>query len=208
MPILEFALDATSPYRVQVHLNAHRGPVSVMLNRNVLGSLVTMEEQHAGKEFRLPDSSLLRVSVNDGHARAWRNGQPLQLTSMPTGPLVLERQERHWSGGVIALLVLNILVASVLVVWFALEGYVDTPSSHLFLPLLGSALLGLFGLIGLFVLLAWKRWGLYLVVCYAVATMVLTITFGMIDYRTFVPLVALILLYVALRSSGLWHVMG
>lgn len=208
MPILEFALDATSPYRVQVHLNAHHGPVSIMLNHNVLGSLVTIEEQHAGKEFRLPDSSLLRVSVSDGHAQAWRNGQPLQLTSLPTGPLMLEQQERHWSGGVVTLLVLNILVASALVVWFGLQAYFASSLSPLFAPLLGSVLIGLFGLVGLFTLLAWKRRGLYLVVCYVVANMALTITFGMIDYRTFAPLVALILLYVALRSSGLWHMMG
>lgn len=208
MPILEFALDATSPYRVQVHLNAHHGPVSVMLNRNVLGSLVTIEDQHAGKEFRLPDSSLLRVSVSDGHVQAWRNGQPLQLTSIPTGPLVLEPQERHWSGGVITLLVLNILVASALVVWFGLQAYFASSSSPLFVPLLASVLIGLFGLLGLFTLLAWKKWGLYLVACYVIANMALTITVGMIDYRTFVPLVTLILLYVALRSSGLWHMIG
>ena len=208
MPILEFALDATSPYRVQVHLNTHQGPVSVMLNRSVLGSLITIEEQHAGKEFRLPDSSLLRVSINDGQAQAWRNGQPLQLTSIPTGPLALEHEERHWSSGVMALLVLNILAASVLMIWFALQAYFVTPSSRLFLPLLEAVLVSLFGLIGLFVFLAWKKWGLYLVVCYVVVNMALTILFGMIDYRTFIPLVALILLYASLRSSGLWHSMG
>lgn len=207
MPVLEFALDATSPSRVQVHLNTHQGPVSVMFNHTVLGSLLTVEEQHNGKDFRLPDASLLHVSVNDGSAQVWRNGQPLFLASVPNTPPFQETEARHWSGGVIAMLTLNMLIVSALIIWYGLAAYFATPSSNLFFPLLGLSPIGLFGLIGLFILLAWKRWGLYLVVCYAVANMALSIYFDVIDYRTFLPLIGLILLFIALRSSGLWRKM-
>src|SRR5260370_37605051 len=104
MPVLVFALDATNQYRVHVQLNVHQGSVSVMLNRSVLGSLVTMEEQSSGKDFRLLDQSLLRVSVSNGHAQAWRDGQPLLMTSVSAPLPVLERRERRMGGGVTALL--------------------------------------------------------------------------------------------------------
>lgn len=207
MPVIEFALDTASQYRVQVHLNTHQSPVSVMLNHRVLGSLVTVEEQHAGKDFRLPDASLLRVRINDGHAQAWRNGQSLLLIPSSNVSRPLEPQKRHMSSGPMTLLLLNMLAFGTLIAWFGLEAYVVTPASRLFFPLLAFGVIGILGLIGLLTLLTWKRWGLYLAGCYVIANIAMAIFYGQVDYRTFIPLIGLILLYLTLRSSGLWRAM-
>lgn len=208
MPVLEFALDATTQYRVQVHLNVHQGPVSVMLNRSVLGSLVTTEEQSSGKDFRLPDHTLLRVSVNNGQAQVWRDGQPLLLTSTSGALPPLERQEGRMGGGVTALFVLNVVAVGVLVLSFWLQAFMVTSSSDQFLPLLLLGLIGLPGLAGLFVLLAWKKWGFYFAACYGLANLTLAIVYSIVDYRAFIPLVGLVLLYSSLRSSGIWRKMS
>lgn len=208
MPILEFALDATSQYRVQVHLNTHQGPVSVMLNHRVLGSLVTIEEQMAGKNFRLPDSSLLRVSISNGHVQVWCNGQPLLQTSLSHVSQVLEPQERHMSRSVITWLALNMLIFGALVIWFSLNAGVATPASNLFAPLLSLGLLNVCGLVGLFALLIWKKWGLYVVAGSALANLAVAIIFSLMDVRAFLPLIGLILLSLVLRSSGLWRMMN
>lgn len=208
MPVLEFALDAAALYRVQVHLNARQGPVSVMLNHNALGSLATLEEQLAGKDFRLPDSSVLRVRILNGHPQAWRNGHPLVLASVSETPSLVEpAPHTRMGGGVRALLVLNMLAIGGLIVWFVVAAIMAMPASPLFLPFLLSAFLGVVGFISLFVVLAWRRWGFYLATGYVLANFILAIFYGIIDYRTFIPLVSLALLYFALRSSGIWYKM-
>lgn len=209
MPVLEFALDATGQYRIQVHLNPHQGPVSVMLNHSALGSLTTLEEQTHGKNFRLPDSSHVRVCITHGQVQVWRNGLPLHLTSN-SGPLpALEPEEKNRIGGSTAvLLTLNLLVTFVLSIWFFMAAFLVTNSSYIFFPLLLSGLINLVGFAGLFSLLGWKRWGMYLAACSVVANMLLAIISGIIDYRAFIPLVSLALLYYSLSTSGRWHKMS
>lgn len=208
MPVLEFALDAAALYRVQVHVNARQGPVSVMLNHNALGSLATLEEQTAGKDFRLPDNSILRVRILNGHPQAWHNGHSLVLASVSETPTLVGRVPRaSMSRGVMALLMLNMLVIGGLIIWFVVAAIAVMPASKFFLPFLLSALLGIVGFISLFVVLAWKRWGFYLATGYMLANFVLAIIYGIIDFRTFIPLVSLALLYFALRSSGIWYKM-
>lgn len=208
MPVLEFALDATGQYRVQVHLNAHQGPVSVMLNHSVLGSLSTLEEQAAGKDFRLPDNSHLRVSIADGQAHAWRDGLPLLLTSNSGALPAPEPAGKRMGGVAIALLALNLLVNIVLGASFFSAAFMVTTSSNLFLSLLLSGAISLACFAGLLSLLTWKKWGMYLAACSVVANMLLAIVSGIIDYRAFIPLVCLVLLYYYLSASGLWHKMS
>lgn len=208
MPVLEFALDAAAQYRVQVHLNARQGPVSVMLNHNALGSLATLEEQTAGKDFRLPDNSVLRVRILNGHPQAWHNGHPLILASISETPSHGERTPRARMGtGVMVLLGLNVLAIGGLIIWFVGAAIMVMPASRFFLPFLLSAALAIVGLVGLFAVFSWKRWGFYLALGYMLVNAVLAIFYGIIDYRTFIPLVSLALLYFALRSSGIWHKM-
>ncbi len=208
MPVLEFALDANASNRIQVHTNTHQGPVSVMLNRTVIGSLATIEEQTSGKNFRLPDSSVLRVQILNGHPQAWRNGRPLLLTSAPPEPPPVEKPvHAHMSPGVLAFVILNLLVLGGLSLWFFIAAFMSLPASRMLYPFLFSGLLALVGLAGIFALLAWRRWGLYLALGYALVNFVLAIVWGIIDYRSFVPLATLALLTFSLHSTGVWREM-
>jgi hypothetical protein len=208
MPVLEFALDAHALNRVQVHISTHQGPVSVMLNRAVLGSLATIEEQTSGKDFRLPDRSVLRVQILNGHAQAWCNGLPLLLASVPPrAPHLEETPHGHMGKGMLALLVLNLLVVGGLSLWFLIAALMNMPVARTLYPLLFSGLLALVGLAGIFALLTWRRWGLYLALGSLLANFVLAVASGIIDYRTFLPLATLVLLAFALHSTGIWHQM-
>lgn len=208
MPVLEFALDASTLSRIQVHISTHQGPVSVMLDRNVIGSLATREEQLAGKDFRLPDNSILRVRILNGRPQAWRDGHPLTLTSTSKISHVASGEPHgRLPGSVIALLILNVVVTGGLCIWFLTSAILAMPSPKMPQPLLLSSLLALVGLIGVGVLLSWKRWGFYLATCYVVANFILAILSGIIDYRTFLPLISLALLLLALSSSGTWRKM-
>jgi hypothetical protein len=208
MPVLEFALDANALNRIQVHTSTHQGPVSVMLNRTVLGSLATLEEQTSGKDFRLPDNSVLRVQILNGHPQVWCNGLPLLLTSAPAeAPVVEKPAHGHMSAGVVVLAALNFLLLGVLSLWFFIAAFMSLPASKMLYPFLFSGLLALAALAGICTLMTWRRWGLYLAICCALANFVLAIIWGIIDYRSFVPLATLALLTFALHSTGIWHEM-
>ena len=208
MPVLEFALDAAAQYRVQVHLSVRQGPVSVMLNHNALGSLATREEQTAGKDFRLPDNSTLRVRVLNGHPQAWHNGHPLLLLSVSeTASLAESMPQASLGRGVTTLLIVNLLALGGLVLWFIVAAIAVMPTSKLFLPFLISALLGIVGFVGVSTLLFWKRWGFYLAIGYMLVNFVFAVISGIVDFRTFIPLITLALLYFTLHSSGIWSKM-
>jgi hypothetical protein len=208
MPVLEFALDAHALNRIQVHINTHQGPVSVMLNRTVLGSLATMEEQTSGKNFRLPDNAVLRVQILNGHPQAWRNGLPLLLASVPpSAAIVAGVAHGHLGTGVRVLMVLNLLVIGSLCFWFLSASLMNISVARPLYPLLYSGLLALIGLAGICLLLTWRKRGLYLALGAVLANFGLAVASGTIDYRTFLPLATLLLLTFALHSTGIWHQM-
>lgn len=208
MPVLEFALDAQALNRVQVHINTHQGPVSVMLDHMVLGSLATVEEQTSGKSFRLPDNAVLRVQILNGHPQAWRNGLPLLLASVPMAAAVVEDVTHgHLGTGVRALMVLNLLVIGGLCFWFLSAALMNVSAAKPLYPVLYSGLLALAGLAGVCILLTWRRRGLYLALGAMLANFVLAVASGIIDYRTFLPVTTLLLLTFALHSTGIWHQM-
>jgi len=208
MPVLEFALDAQALNRVQVHISTHRGPVSVMLDRMVLGSLVTIEEQTSGKNFRLPDNAVLRVQILNGHPQAWRNGFPLLLASISSPTVSAEKVAHgHLGRGVRALMVLNLLVIGGLCFWFLSATLMNISVARPLYPLLYSGLLALAGLAGVCLLLTWRKRGLYLALGATLVNFGLAVASGTIDYRAFLPLATLLLLAFALHSTGIWHQM-
>lgn len=209
MPVLEFALDAQALNRIQVHINTHQGPVSVMLNRMVLGSLATIEEQTSGKNFRLPDNAVLRVQILNGHPQAWRNGLPLLLLESASPPTVLVEKvaHGHLGTGVRVLMVLNLLVIGGLCFWFLSATLMNVSVARPLYPLLYSGLLALVGLAGVCLLLTWRKRGLYLALGAALANFGLAVASGTIDYRACLPLATLFLLAFALHSTGIWHQM-
>jgi hypothetical protein len=77
MPVVEFALDPTTQYRIQIHIPTEQSAYTVMFNRSVLGFLATTEEQRTGKYFVLPDRSNLYVRIEGRSPQVFRNSRLL-----------------------------------------------------------------------------------------------------------------------------------
>lgn len=205
MPVLEFALDTSALYRIQIHVNTRQGPVSVMLNQNVIGSLATLQEQTAGKDFRLPDNSTLRVRVLNGHPQAWRNGHALLLTSVSGALPELQEEKRGSIGtGALVLLILNISITGVLGVLFFLNALATLNAAT---PYIILSVLALIAMGCLFTLLMWRKWGLYVAGGLLIISFVLAILFGVLDFRQFISLVSFFLLFAYLRVNAIWRKM-
>lgn len=206
MPVLEFALDTSALYRIQIHVNTRQGPVSVMLNQNVLGSLATLQEQTTGKDFRLPDNSTLRVRVLNGHPQAWRDGHPLLLTSVSGSLPELSQEEKRKSmgTGTLAFLILNALILGVLSVSFFVSAFTTLNLSLLFVLL---SLMFLAALGSLFALLTWRKWGLYLTGFLLIVSFILALLSGVLDFRFFAALAVFLLFSAYLRTNAIWRQM-
>src|SRR5438874_1826494 len=78
MPIEEFALDTTGTRRVQVSRETDlvREYLIVLLDRSIIGH-VSQEELITGREFPLPDGSILKVQLVNNQTQVLRNGQHL-----------------------------------------------------------------------------------------------------------------------------------
>src|SRR5690242_6285485 len=86
MPIQDFFLDSTGGQRIQVHWDADGSKATVLLNGSIFGSLTTADElAGGGKDFRLPDGSILHVRLVNNQPQAFRNGFPLA-----TAPAIVE----------------------------------------------------------------------------------------------------------------------
>lgn len=205
MPILEFALDTLQDHTVQVHVGTQQGPVSVMLDHAVLGTLFTLDEQTNGKDFRLPDQSVLRVSINGGKASAWRNGRPLPLTSAPLDYAQKKKEGRgSLQGNFRTVLIIDGLLLAVLTFWNFVQAY-QAQSGYLAPLVLGT--LSILGLIGLLALGFWKKWGIYLAAITAVGALGVALALGQFDFLPVLPILVGLLLIYTLRSSGYWHQM-
>jgi hypothetical protein len=208
MPILEFALDTLQDHTVQVHVGTQQGPVSVMLDHAIIGTLFTLDEQINGKDFRLPDQSVLRISISGGQANAWRNGRPLPLTSAPLDYAQKKKDARgSLQGNVRIVLILNILLLAVLALWNLVLAVQAFPVQNRYLAPLVLGIMPALGLIGLLALSFWKKWGIYLAAITAVGALGATLALGQFDFRPILPILAGLLLIYTLRSSGYWHQM-
>jgi hypothetical protein len=206
MPVQEFALDATGSQRIQVHWASDSDPASVLLNSSLFGSLATLEERTAGKDFTLPDGSSLHVRFVNNQPQALRNGYPLAVA--PTVSKISSQRKR--GGCLTTWLILNLVVVSGLTLLYFLDiaGSAVLGSSASISPgvFLLFALLGCVGIVGLSALLAWKKWGFYLVALYVVLNIVLAFPLGLFNgIRTFTPLIGLAALYYLLRRNDVWE---
>ena len=214
MPVVEFALDSSAEHRIQVHLPTKQpAPVTVMLNRSILGSM-SSEEQPAGKDFRLPDNSFLQVRIMNGQPQVSRAGYPLasvdatmaSKADLSPAAQALER-DKKLGGCLITWLILNLVVIgyltllNILTIFGAIAKGISPGVSVLF------SLLGVVGIVGLSFIFLWKKLGFYLAVAYVVLGFLLSIPFGLLDVRSFVPLVSIVILYVYLNRSGVWDKM-
>jgi len=214
MSVVEFALDPGAQQRVQVHLPSEQSAsVTILLNRSILGSLAS-DEQAAGKDFPLPDNSVLNVRIVNGQPQVSRAGYPLSPIDAATAnvvdlsPAALAQERNKKLGGcLIAWLVLNLAVIGglTLLYFLATIGAMATGASPL--AFLLFSLLGVVGLVGISLIFFWKKIGFYLTVAYVVLGLLLSIPFGLLDVRSFIPLVTIVFLYVYLNRGGVWEKM-
>ncbi len=124
MPVQDFALDAQNN-RIQVHWSFEDGPVSVMLNRSVIGTIATREERMTGKDITLPDNSVLHVQFSDNRPQVFRNGYLLtpveQTAAEPLSP-------KKRGGCLTTWITLNLVVISIftLIYFLAIFGTTHT----------------------------------------------------------------------------------
>jgi hypothetical protein len=196
MPVQDFALDPAATHRVQVHWTSNTDPATVMVNRSILGSLSTVAERVAGKNFTLPDGSMLHIRFVNGQPQAFRNGYPLAIA--PAIPETSVLQKKRGGSLTIWLIANLILIIFYTAVYFlALIGSILGSASSRPLAYLVFMLIGCVGIVGIGMLFAWKKWGFYLIVFFVVANFLAAILLGIFNgYVTFfLPFVALATLY-------------
>jgi|SRR5450759_382789 hypothetical protein len=212
MPVVEFALDPAMQHRVQVHLPPEpQASVTIMLNRSILGSL-TPDEQTVGKYFRLPDNSFVNVRIVNGQPQVSRAGYLLPLIDVATANAIDsasdQERKKKLGGCLVAWLSMNLVVIGglTLLYFLAIIGAMSTGTSPL--PFLLFGLLGIVGLVGIILIFLWKKLGFYLAATYVVLGLLLSIPFGLLNARSFIPLASIAILYVYLNRSGCWEKMS
>lgn len=214
MPVLEFALDPGAQHRIQVHLSAEQpASATVLLNRSILGSL-TSDEQSAGKNFLLPDNSVLHVRIVNGQPQVSRAGYPLPpidsnaAHEIDSSPAALARErEKKLGGFLIAWLILNLVVIGgvTMLHFLATLGAIAIGVSPL--EYLLFSLLGVVGMVGISLIFFWKKIGFYLTAAYVILGVLLSFPLGLLIAPSFIPLVSVATLYVYLNRSGVWEKM-
>jgi hypothetical protein len=200
-----FALDVTATHRITIHWTTKTEPATILINGTVLGTLTTHEEKVEGKDFTLPDNSLLHMQFFNGHPQAFRAGIPLAPLADAAD---VSTQPRKRGGCLTTWLILNlavITISTVIYILASLGALVSDKAGSLLvgLPLLG--LMGIVGIVGISLLLAWKKIGFYLVAGYVLISAAISIILGFIDVRTFTPFVGIVILYFWLNRSGVWE---
>jgi hypothetical protein len=206
MPVQDFALDPAATHRVQVHWVSDADQATVMVNRSILGSLGTVAERTMGKDFTLPDGSMLHVRFANGQPQTFRNGYPLAIA--PAIPETSVLQKKRGGGLTLWLIVNLVIIIFYTAVYFLalIESILGSASSRPFTYLV-LMLIGCAGIVGIGMLFAWKKWGFYLIVFFVVANFIAAILLGLFNgYVTFfLPFVAVALLYYRLNRNDVWQ---
>ncbi len=94
----------------------------VLIDRSVIGTIPEQEARTTGREFTLPDDTVLKVQLVYGQVQAWRNGQPLspvspaiQPASRPAVPPKVLRRFRVTFGVIFFIAAVSILLGIVAV---------------------------------------------------------------------------------------------
>ncbi|HLX38926.1 MAG TPA: hypothetical protein VKR42_00245 [Ktedonobacteraceae bacterium] len=111
------------------------------------------------------------------------------------------------SCGEIVTFTIKIIIGVLAILYFlAIFGAMATGISPL--PFLLFGLLCVVGLVGISLIFFWKKIGFYLTAAYVVLSLLLSIPFGLLDARSFIPLVVVVILLVYLKRSGVWDKMS
>lgn len=201
-----FALDVNNTQRIIVHWAIETESATVLLNGTILGTLNTAEEKVGGKDFILPDHSPLHVQFFNGYPQAYRHGVPLPpVLDVDDVPV----KQRKRGGCLTAFLIFHLILMTVLTLFYFLGAVAalvhNNVSAHLVLMFLLFGIVGFVGIAGISLLLAWKKLGFYLVAGYVFINMVISVSFGFIEGKTFIPLLSIAILYFWLNRSGVWE---
>jgi hypothetical protein len=77
MPTQEYAADAAGKSRVQVYREYEGGDLTVLLDRVIVGSVLTEENGERKQEFPLDDGSVLKVQVLEDQVQVLKDGEVL-----------------------------------------------------------------------------------------------------------------------------------
>lgn len=207
MPLQDFFLDSTRTQRIQVHWNSDASKATLLLKSSIFGSLTTADELAGGKDFRLPDGSILHVRLVNNQPQAFRNGFPLA-----TAPAIAESAplyQRKRGGCLTAWIIMELVLIGLATLSYTLDflASIATGSSNVSpLVFLVLALLGLGGITGLSLLLAWKKVGFYLAAMCVAINFALSSRLGLFNgnSRTFIPLIGITIIYYWLRRREVW----
>lgn len=141
MPKTKFALESDGPQRLEIKWDSGwfypPGGAKVFLDGNPVGT-IPYAELRGGKEFRLPDSSSLRVSFVGGKPQVFHDGKSLNAIEHPRAMLT-------WAYRMI-------FVFAALHVWVGLVDF-TAPTFFRDSSTIGSTMILIFGI--LFFLLGW-----------------------------------------------------
>jgi hypothetical protein len=208
MPIQDFFLDSTGAQRIQVHWNSDGSKASLLLNSSIYGSLDTPEELAGGKDFKMPDGSILHVRLVNNQPQVLRNGFP--LTTAPAAVESVPLTDRKLGGCLTVWIILNLAMISLSTLLYGLAflgSAITGDSSVSPLVFLVFTLLGFAGIAGLILLLFWRKIGFYLVLLYVLLNFALSFPLGLFnkDPRIFLPLIGGAILYYWLRRNDVWE---
>jgi len=77
MPTQEYAADAAGKSRVQVYREYDGGDLTILLDRVIVGSVLTEENGERNREIPLKDGSVLKVQVLDDQVQVLKDGEVL-----------------------------------------------------------------------------------------------------------------------------------
>ena len=77
MPTQEYAADAAGKSRVQVYREYEGGDLTILLDRVMIGSVLTEENGERNQEFPLKDGSVLKVQVLEDQVQVLKDGEVL-----------------------------------------------------------------------------------------------------------------------------------
>lgn len=212
MPVQDFTLDANGMYRIQIHWTPEHATTTILLNGSILGTFTHPDEYISGKNFTLPDNSPLYIRFVNNYPQVFRLG--VLLTPIASAePDVSASTQRKRSVGLTAWLIINIIgmgLVTLLCFLAFIASMLDARIASLSLALLLLMLLNIGGIVGISLLLAWKRIGFYVLAGCAIINIIVVFYSGISSIRwvIFGPIIAVGILYRWLENSRVWDKLG
>jgi hypothetical protein len=204
MTTREYLLDAGSNRRLVISWG-EKMSARVLLDGSEILVFTNREEQEAGRQVTLADGAQLSVRFEGEQPEVLYNGSPLAAVETPA-----EEPLRRRRGGCLTLwLMVNLIGIVFFTSLYLLAAMLtfSSPKGSLALAtvFLIYALVGCTGVAGIIGLMRWKKWGFFALVAYVAGNTLLDLLLQTVALETFIPLLALAVLYLLLRQQRLWE---